>query len=296
MFLYNIVNHFRNSPRESGAITAVRAAPLLIIFLAVALGAYGLSEPSGYMFRYSFAFMALTCGLAVSMLFAPGENREILKAFIILIAANWVVSISVGYNSPALASGAAVLVLILFCRRELDSIFSGKTAGYVLNVTVSAIALLAVAAFSCGRLNHVYRDAPYKELKSHAGNVLDGGSGIYTNANTYAVLKDLKEITANLDGGYAVVPAFACHWVKAPRPNPLPIDWANNEEIEARSLRERVMAELKNRKDFKYILVQKHVTRFYKDKFLPEESNIIVTFVRKNFTKSGETPYFEIYK
>jgi hypothetical protein len=281
----------------SKKIAARRYLSGVLIFYMAIIGAVIGIAIGRFIESPAFGFFGLGLGLLIQIIrlrrnFSSREWKTALTA--ILFA--WTVSLSVGYNSPALGAG---MIAALF----LAYFFNHSPSAYFSRVLVVAMILTTLAtafAFDWTRRHHIYRDRPADELTFSLDGVLPGGKNIKTNPRTHEFLVDLRRAIAQSGGGrYAIIPDCAGYWAKAEQVNPLPIDWPQQVELSAQSLTKRVTDAIDSGRDSTYIIVQKNLAdQLYKEFFPLFEGKKyeVVYYVRHNLNKVGETNLFEIYR
>ena len=268
-----------------------RAKGLSMVLLAPILSCLGLA--SGH-FTSHWAVGLFGMVLGMSACFARTRKERgywTLGVLVTLVA--WSVSISVGYNTPALAAGPTVIVLLSFVSLLACD---GKPAVMMRYATL-VLAVLAVSSFAIVRLNHVYRDRKALNLDCSLTGVLPGAAGLRTNPVTCAYLQDLRNIIASLgDMDYCVVPDTAACWVQSPHLNPLPVDWANATELNKPRLLRRELATITNHRGPLAVIVQNFDAGSLASDLCPvSAANDVVSFVRKNLHEARETQYFKVY-
>ncbi len=222
------------------------------------------------------------------------------RAGILALLFAWCVSISIGYNTPALASGALVLFLMALARPAPALEGERRWPGGVPGLLTAAVVVVVLFCFVRARMLHVYLDRPAGELVWPVGEVLRGARLVKTNGNTYAFLEDLgRAIDKTRGKRFAIIPDLSCYWVRSPRTNPLPVDWAQGVELNNNRLMRRVSGEIDRRRGEIVIIVQKVSAFFLRDGFvpLPEGGRYgIVEHVRSRFDKVDQTRFFELYE
>lgn len=206
--------------------------------LAAALGsAAQLSRGILPTLELSFLLFGAAAGLLLGLLLARKLSREDRFVLVAGLGLAWTVSISIGYNCPALLGGLLLLLIARSLALLADRPLFGDAPGRaVLGVMLAALAF----AFASARTHYPYLDRPAGELTGDAGEVVRGASGLRTNPTTYAVLQDLRDLTSRCEAQgtrYAVLTDFSAIWVRSRQPNPLPCEWpqatelGNNEEL-----------------------------------------------------------------
>ncbi|MCP4216468.1 MAG: hypothetical protein GY765_17590 [bacterium] len=133
-------------------------------------------------------------------------------------------------------------------------------------------------------------------------NILPGGRLIKTNEKTYRFLNDLnqaKSMTKTRAPLYTILPDNAGNWAKSEQLNPLPIDWVQGVELNHRDFLNRVVQSLEIRRGKLIMIIQKVQAADLATGFtpLPEiRYYSVVLYIRKHFTKIGETEFFDLYQ
>jgi len=193
---------------------------------------------------------------------------------------------------------AAVLVFIL-----------RKTKPRFLGILLVPAVLLLSAAFYDWRTNHISREPENRaEIRFPLGGSLPGAKLIKTNANAHALIVELAEIVRQIRASgrsYVMLPHLPCWWALSEQPNPLPVDWPNITEIGGFSqpLADRYLQALIEQRGKSVIVVHKfHIGYLARGFFSESQMRVkgaeyyVSEFVRKNFTKTGETRFFEVYE
>lgn len=165
-----------------------------------------------YIGQLSFGIMGLAVG---SWMVSTEKSSRIL----LLLAAAWMSGISVGYNSPALLSGP--LMVYLLWRK--GTVLQSRPAIFI------ALWIGTWIAVSFARLWMPYRDAPFTQLRYPVGEVVTAGKGLFTNEQTYMVLRELDSLKV-INPGSVPVPDFSATWISSGKLSPLPSLWPNKTE------------------------------------------------------------------
>jgi len=281
--------------RETGrrrlvGLTGLYGLPLLTTVISLV---------SGYLFRSSFVLFGVVTGILLYCLVkGRWKFTNELRGVSIVLTAAWCVSISLGYNSPALMAGP-LFVLILLADRIV-----GRLSSPLIHCPAFLFAVTAatVIGFGIGRCTHIYRDRPAVDLTERLGDVLEGGRLIKTNQNTFRYLADLQGVINSVDSSglhHILLPGSAGVWVKSKQRNPLPIDWVQETELKNNDLVNDVRNDIDISRNSTVVIVQKVILRALADEFeYVADSNYheLVRYVRDNYTKVRETPYHEIYR
>jgi hypothetical protein len=266
----------------------------LMLFWAPLLGT-AVSLWLGVLMSTSYFLFGFLSGATIYLLTGRGEPRAWGRVSLLVLLTAWSASLSGGYNSPALGSGA-ILAALVAC------VFSQRGRAPFLRYSLVAASLLVALGFGVGRTAYVYRDRPAAQLTRPLGGVLRGGARIYTNTNTFEFMSDLKGALEFVEGErkqYAILPDVAAYWVKSPQQNPLPAVWPHAEELSSPALMARFIAAMEARRGETIFVVQKVEAKDLAGGFVPLPSSDYyeaVRYARTHFVKIHETDYFELYK
>jgi hypothetical protein len=245
-----------------------------------------------YIGDFSFALFGFVCGYSAVHL----KRRYALVYCTLALLTAWTVSISLGYNTPALASGILLGALLsLNYDRELFQL--PRRIKYPIAVLVMAGILIA---YGYARYQYVYKDDRAGNLTAELGEALAGGQGILTNVHVAGSLGELRELQSRYGDSLAVVPDYAAFWVKSPYPNPLIMDWPNINELADSTVRDSLQSNLLAGKGYYVIAVQKFRTSqlFSGLNPLEDEDNQfpVIDMIEEGFIRIGETDYFYLYR
>jgi hypothetical protein len=203
---------------------------------------------------------------------------------------------SIGYNTPALASAIAAAFLLALHGAE-----AGKTLVLKVPATtlIFALTVLCLCNFDKARLKYVYLERPASELVWPLDGVLPGGKGLLVDRTTYLVLQDLNAATALAGKPYAIQPDFAGWWVRADQRNPLPVDWAQWIELGSPRLQDGAIGAMNAQHGKLAIIVAKYETATLARKLALSPNSFrypLAAYARTHFVKVGETRFFEIFR
>lgn len=274
------------------------AAACLLILLAIGAACQAMAD-GRFLGAPSFGLFGMALGAALQ---CSLEDRTIQgrgTAGLLAVAIAWCAAISIGYNTPALASGICAAYLLWLVRAAP---VWGLLAMRALSLAFPYLLLAAYGlfCFNIARQTYVYLDRPAAELTYSLDGVLPGGAGLLTNQDTYDFLVDLNAAIGKAGGGhYAVLPDVAGYWVKATALNPLPTDWPNWIELGRPELLARVTGRMDAERPGMVFIVQK-IDAFSLARGpipLADSDRYAVTqYVRHNYTKIDETLFFELYR
>ncbi|HZA40136.1 MAG TPA: hypothetical protein VFA00_05870 [Actinomycetota bacterium] len=265
----------------------------------------------GWSYIYGPSFLLFGMGLGGvggQLLRTRSLSPQIRHGFTALLIA-WAVSMSLGYNTPALGLGLVVMYLLDIAR----SASLGEASGHptpawarggprsLVSLALALSTAVAAVTFVYARRTFVYRDLPARGLTAALGEVLPGGAGIRTNPRTYDFLRDLQEakhLVRNLGREYAILPDVAVNWATDPQPNPLPVNWPLDSELPLPELKARVTQELESQRGDIVVLVQKYEAPLLPGGLYPLTDGIywIVEHVESRWRRVGETGFFELYE
>ena len=270
-----------------------------------------------YIRHLSFAVFGTVTGLLLFFLYKDKKVTPLIRCGVMLLIIAWSVSLSKGYNTPALAMGVLVLFLmgcaISFSRAPAGSYESGRLDESVLvrslthlnlqnciNILTVLLLIGTLIAFSVARVTYIYREMPASQLTYDLGEVLTGGKLIKTNRNTYLLLKDLevaRDMAKDKEKSYAIIPDAAANWIKSSQPNPLSIDWPQSTELGRQELRDRIIGDLEGHRGRLIVIVQKYRAASLASGFsLLPDRYYVVQYIQSHWSKTGETQFFELYE
>lgn len=254
---------------------------VLILLIAVIL-----LISNHYHGKYIFLFFGLLFGVTTHRF--RQKDSIILPITTLLLA--WCVSISVGYNTPALFVGG-IIFLILF-----DTIYSAKTESAKI---AFGILFTTAITFYYARTHNIYRDLSSNKLTYKLDNIVEGATGIYTNKNTYCVLQELdslKKIIPDL----IVVPDFTACNILHSHESKILTEWPNKTEIPNDKILEKVVSKTLNDSTTTY-LTPIYQTALLKDGFTEYNPRYgtdyrVINYVVNNMGAISNTKYFILFK
>jgi hypothetical protein len=242
-------------------------------------------------FRNSYrAIFFLEFGVLISLIIIKIIQRSNEKWFLIFVMIlAWSSSISLGYNSPGLASGIIWIALL----SEID--FTKKWIHYVLVISF----IFSSIAFIYVRINFIYRDKVAKELNYKLDRIY-GFGGIKTNKNTAQAMLELNAISNKLkNNNYAIIADYAGFWAAHPKNNLMLLDWNIYDEMPSKSLHLKCWKALANNNSVKYIITQKYYSEFLADSLvtikLNDKQYDLIDSVQNHFIKKWEGKYFNVF-
>jgi hypothetical protein len=206
---------------------------LLVPALAAVFAARQLWQGPGTFHEAAYGLFGLAGGLVLA---AAQCGRGLTAAGRLPLVAGlglaWVTAISIGWNSPALATG--VLLIVIWRAAHQLQAESEPSTGPGAALTALAVLLVVGVSFRHARYHFPYRDAPPAELSYEAGPVFPGAAGLRTNIRTFVVLRDLRQLLDRLEADgtrYALLTDGAAVWIRSPQRNPLPCEWPQETEL-----------------------------------------------------------------
>jgi hypothetical protein len=142
-------------------------------------------------------------------------------------------------------------------------------------------------------------DPPAAQLTRRVDGVFAGARHLVTDSNTYAYLQDFQEaLRRTRTQDVVIAPDLAAYWIRAPRRNPISVNWPYNGELINGTLEQRIIRDLDRKRGTYTFLASKVLVITLPDGFNPVPSSwsAVQDTVRRRFTKFGETRYFELYR
>ena len=244
--------------------------------------------------KLGFIIVAYLVAILLTYLFKPPYNfKEEVKSLFITIVLAWCVSISVGYNSPALFVGGCFAWLLLL--PNYSFFYSFKNTKSKL---ISCSIFLAIAGFIYARYTNIYRDGKVCQLNYKLDKLVEGASGIYTNKNTFAVLKELdslKKTNSNL----IVLPDFTACNILHSHQSKILTEWPNKTEIPNEKIVKKVTSKINGDTTLTFA-VPVFQTALLPTGFSPLENSgkdyAIIRYIKAHYTTKVAVSYFIIYK
>jgi hypothetical protein len=241
---------------------------------------------------FSFALFGFVCGYTVVHV----KRRYAVVYTMLALLTSWTVSISLGYNSPALASG--ILLGALLALNYDRTLFSLSRK---VKYTIAAWVIAGIFfAFGYSRYNYVYKDDRSGNLTAELDKSLRGGKGILTNQEVVHSIQEIDDLQARYGDSLAVVPDYAAFWVTSPYPNPLIMDWPNISELSEATVRAMLQQNIMDQKGQLVLAVQKYRTSQLHIGLNPLEDDQnqfpVIDMIEEGFIRIGETEFFYLYR
>jgi hypothetical protein len=236
--------------------------------------------------KYGFFIFGSTLGcLIISTL---QEEKNIVKLLLINIVLAWCVSISIGYNTPALFIGGCLSTLTFYLILEKS----------ILYKFLSAILIPLIVIFYFIRTHYIYREQTSYFLTYKLDNITEGAHGIFTNKNTFQVLAELDSIKRNTNNSIITTDFTACNIVHS-HLSKLNTEWANKTEIPNKNILEKVTHKI-NHDTSSIVLLSKYNLAILNSGFVKIDTNktnkwLIMQYIFQHYDKRSSTKYFDIY-
>jgi hypothetical protein len=194
--------------------------------------------------------------------------------------------------------GPLAIVLLAYAQLAGDADDATRKLARLRTALLGTVLVLTVVKYGIAREQHIYLEQPAARLTYALDGVFPGGRLLRTNRNTYEFLRDLQRAVLKTKGRrYAIVPECPGFWAKAAQPNPLPIDWPQSIELNQPALLNRMIRDVEAHRGKLVFIVQRVSAYMLATGYVPlEDSNLTVMwYVRKHFTRIGETRFFDLY-
>ncbi|MBK6274180.1 MAG: hypothetical protein IPF58_05455 [Saprospirales bacterium] len=169
--------------------------------------------------------------LLIGDLIYKAQKKELITIPFITLLIGWCVSISVGYNSPALFIGGIISLFLL-------NIFNQKKSTDKILFT---FVLISCISFYFVRTQNIYRDLPAKNLTYKLDGIVDGACGIKTNLTTYKVLVELNLLKKKYPN-ILVLPDFTACNILHSHQSKILTEWPNKTEIPNEKILQKVVS------------------------------------------------------
>jgi len=218
-------------------------------------------------------------------------GKEIKIALITLVL-TWCVSISVGYNTPALFIGGCISWFMFISNKYAiinDSFKPRKIIELVLIIIYCSI-------FIGARYIYTYRDSSLIHLNYKLDNIVKGANGIYTNKNNFLVLTELDSLKKSNPNLIALPDFTACNIMQSHRSKIL-TEWPNKTEIPNDKILKKIISKIENDSNAIYA-IPIFQTALLKDGFMPLENSgldyPIIRWIKQHYPTKKYVNYFEI--
>ena len=246
-----------------------------------------------YRYHERYSFLILGSSIGALMVTIIKSEFKFCVVFTIGITLGWCVSISVGYNSPALFLGASLTSFYFYLNNSSTAKPSLKVS-YILFILTPSLVL-----FCYIRYHLIYRETPKSTLTYSLNNIVEGASGIYTNKNTFLVLQELDSLKKTIPG-IIVIPDFTSCNILHSHASKILTEWPNKTEIPNQKILDFIIRPFVNDTS-SLILIPKYNTSVLCIKFektSPEKVSdfLLLSYIFNHYKKSQEFSYFELYR
>ena len=154
-------------------------------------------------------------------------------AFGLLLAVSWCAAVSWGYNLPILFATPGVWAALDISRQLQAGLRSSGWRGR--SDWLVGLALVALLGLFRWGYEFVYRDGRRSAMTEELGSIFPALRGIRSDAETAALYRDLRSLTARYGPNCKTLPAFPQANFLTNTPSPLPLDWVVTREMNADS-------------------------------------------------------------
>lgn len=168
-------------------------------------------------------------------LFGAGLSKPLVESRLepalthplILLGISWCASVSWGYNLPILFATPWVWGAMVMSR---------QLAFPTLHRRIGSIGLLLalLIAFRIG-YEFIYRDGRRSDMKEQMGSIFPALSGIYSDPETAALYRELRQLADRYGPDFKTLPAFPQANFLTHTTPPLPLDWVVNRETNGKN-------------------------------------------------------------
>ena len=278
-----------------GRLAQGEGQPFASVALYAVLAAAAIALGEGrFLWTPSFGLLGVVLGAGLFLWHRGSDLPQHWRLALMAVMIGWCASISLGYNTPALAAGISVVFLLTLQHR------TSVSPAFLMPVLTVCLIIVTAANYWQARHKHIYLDVQSAQLTEDTFDLFPGLQRIRTGPNTAVFLRDLERAVALAgDRPFAIIPDLAAYWVKAGARNTLPMDWPLGDILIRDELIERVTGTLAGGDRPQVVLVQKVRANALARGFiaLPESQRYVVaTYARTHLRKIGETEYFELYE
>lgn len=234
----------------------------------------------GPSYGFSQTFFLLAVGVAVKGFWV---NRRAFALLIVLLLLSWCTGISWGYANTMLCFTPVLFGVIYGLYEE----FSFTVPRYFYSII--SIVLIWIFAIL---YQYPYRDAPREEMDYQLAEVFPRFGWIYTGEDFYVKTLELQKLHQKYRGEFSVLPAYPLASFLTDTHNPLPVDWAHNNEVNNGRNSQWVEASLEEKTD--YIFVERDKIKEARD--AGPFGSSITGFVLDHWENVETGVYFDVYR
>lgn len=269
----------------------------LLLLTGLLYAAYSMLRPDTYYHTGAFFIFGMVIGVSLYIYFEARHLLPFARLGTIFTPIAWSVSVSLGHNTPALATGGLVTTLLSLVTAHYVARQKAPSHRPLLVVCILLFPITSIFVYI--RRNQIYEERPAQELTFQLDGIYPGGNGLRTNIHTYTFLSDLKVAIEKVgEKQFIILPDVPGYWAAAPQKNPLPIDWPNKGELYTKPLMDRVLYVLKKEQGKLSIILQKVEATHLAESYSPVDytSSPLLIYVTENYHKTGESEFFSIYE
>jgi len=199
------------------------------LWIAILLGSYAYAIWRNQDFTAPFAQARLLFDLsAIFGIMALKKRFWTLDQglrFVALMAVSWCASVSWGYNLPILFA-----VPWVFTTMEMSRLLNFSDSKKLKNIARATALVALLLVFRYG-YEFIYRDGQRSQMTENMEQVFPQLRGIYSDTATFALYRDLKELSARYGPNFKTLPSFPQASYLCQAYPPLPLDWVVEREI-----------------------------------------------------------------
>ncbi len=237
---------------------------------------------SRVMFWIGLALLALQLKENWAQLSTQRTPFLVHRSSFLLLAISWCASVSWGYNLPILFATPWVWAGMEISTKLQESALHNQQSAIKKWGSLSLL-LVLLFAFRIGH-EFVYRDGPRSKMQEPMGAIFPALSGIYSDAETAELYRDLKQLTERYGANFKTLPAFPQANFLTHSPPPLPLDWVVNRESNGDN--SLIFKNLKEKRPV--IFIQKS----FKDKIENDPELMLTRQIFQSGKILEETPHF----
>ncbi|MEZ4773130.1 MAG: hypothetical protein R3D00_08100 [Bacteroidia bacterium] len=235
---------------------------------------------TGPSYGFSQAFFLIAAGVAVKGFWV---NRRAFALLIVFLLLSWCTGISWGYANNMLCFTPILFGVIYGLYEEFGFTVPRYFYSIILVVLIWIFAIL---------YQYPYRDAPRDQMNYLLAEVFPHFGWIYTGDDFYLKTSELQQLSQKYGGQFSVLPAYPLANFLTNSQNPLPTDWAHNNEMNSGRNEQWMEADLGKKADF--IFIEKDKMKEARD--TGPFGSSITGFVLDHWEKIETGVYFDVYR
>jgi len=206
------------------------------------------------------------------------RSRAHVPALFLLLGISWCAAVSWGYNLPILFATPWV-----WAGMETSRGLWQNRSPMLQKILPFAVLTGLILSFRVGH-EFVYRDGRRSEMDQAMGTIFPQLRGIYSDQESAALYRDLRELAERFGPDFTVLPAFPQANFLTNTPPPLPLDWVVNRETNGDN--QLIIRDLNKKKPL--VFIQKS----FLDKIETDPELELTRQVLREGKKVAETPHF----